>query len=53
MRKKLTYVYLDEGEFLYDSLTRRLYTVNSPHICKGYICEELKVHLKNVYLQVQ
>jgi hypothetical protein len=35
--KKLIYIYIEEGEFLYDQLTSKVYTFTSPHSLVGYI----------------
>lgn len=36
-KKVLTYIYLEEGEYLYDSATRRVYTKCAPHKWIGNI----------------
>jgi hypothetical protein len=54
MKKKLNFVFLDEGRFLYDPITKRVYSFCAPHTFVGVIGEEFKlVSNKDVLLQVQ
>ena len=53
MRKKLTFVFLDEGRFLYDQTTKRVYSLQSPHTFVGVIGDDFKLQTNNVLLQVQ
>jgi hypothetical protein len=43
--KKLKYIFIDEGEYLYDCITRKTYTLTSPHRCIGVIDKEFKLVL--------
>ncbi len=40
MTKKLVYIYIDEGEYLYDQLTQKIYTFIAPHKFVGNIDPE-------------
>jgi len=37
---KVSYVFLEEGEFLYEANTCKLFTVSKPHRHIGYICQD-------------
>lgn len=37
---KVSYVFLDEGEFLYDASTCKLYTPKAPYRCVGELCKD-------------
>lgn len=37
LNKRLVYIYLDEGEFLYDQNTYEVYTFKAPHKLVGRI----------------
>lgn len=55
MKRKLNFVFLDEGRFLYDPITKRVYSFCAPHTFVGVIGEEFKLvsSKKDVLLQVQ
>lgn len=37
---KLEYIFITEGEFLYDPITKRVYRLKPPHVFMGFITEE-------------
>lgn len=44
--KKLVYIYIEEGEFLYDQVTFKAYNFNFPHTFVGHIDRDYKLVLK-------
>lgn len=40
VQKKLKYIFIDEGEYLYDSVTNKAYTYTAPHKFVGIINKE-------------
>lgn len=44
--KRLSYINLDEGEFLYDTSTRKIYTFVAPYICIGHLNKHFEIVFK-------
>jgi hypothetical protein len=44
--KQLSYIYLDEGEFLYDQVSRKIYTFIAPHRCIGHLSKSFEIVFK-------
>jgi hypothetical protein len=49
--KKLKYIYIDEGEYLYDSVTNKAYSYTAPHKLVGVINKDY-VLIKNDSIKV-
>lgn len=43
---RLYYIYLEDGEFLYDPMTRSVYTFDSPHLHMGYLNDDGKLVMR-------
>ena len=50
--KKLKYIFIEEGEYLYDTQTQKAYTYASPHKFVGVINKEY-VLVRNDCIKVQ
>jgi hypothetical protein len=48
---RLTYIFLDEGEFLYDSSTKKVYTFTAPHKLVGKIDDSFALVPKDDIVQ--